>query len=109
MAIHLVQRSIALKACQKVAASNDIIVLLGEGVAALGGSSAALGGSSATLGGSSAESSEQNRPENLHATTEDINQRGLAGRVSDGVTLISDSQLVSLCAEHSPVVSWNQP
>ena len=102
MAIHLVQRSIALKACQKVAASNDIIVLLGEGVAALGGSSAALGGSSA-------ESSEQNRPENLHATTEDINQRGLAGRVSDGVTLISDSQLVSLCAEHSPVVSWNQP
>ena len=102
MAIHLVQRSIALKACQKVAASNDIIVLLGEGVAALGGSSAALGGSSA-------ESSEQNRPENLHATTEDINQRGLADRVSDGVTLISDSQLVSLCAEHSPVVSWNQP
>ena len=95
MAIHLVQRSIALEACLKVAAPTDVIVLLGEGVTALGGSSAAL--------------SEQSHPETLHATSEDTVQRGLAGRVSHGVTLISDSQLVSLCAEHSPVVSWNQP
>jgi|GEM_PF-2532909 len=95
MAIHLVQRSVALGACQKAASSSDVIVLLGEGVAAIGGSIAALG--------------LQNQSENLCATREDVVQRGLADRIPDAVTVISDDELVTLCAEHSVVVSWNQP
>ncbi len=97
MAIHLVQRSNAFGACEQVAASADIIVLLGEGVAALSGGSAAL------------STDKRNAQRDLLATAVDIKERGLVDPLPDRVTQISDQQLVALCATHSPIVSWNQP
>ena len=88
MAIHLVQRSSALNACLSAAEVNDIIVLLGEGVTAM-----------------------LSAPKNqfLHACTIDINERGLADRVSNQVTLVTDAEVVQLCADYKPCVSWTQP
>lgn len=86
MAIHLVQRSIAYASCKAAAADSDCIVLLGEGVAAV------LLGADDCLAGAT-----------------DTAERGLRGKAPAGISFISDSELVALCAQHSPVVSWSQP
>lgn len=85
MAIHLVQRAQAFAACKAAAAAADCIVLLGDGVAAI------LLGADRCL-----------------ASDTDVSQRGLTTKLPANVTLVSDTELVALCAEHSPVVSWSR-
>lgn len=85
MAIHLVQRSHAYLACTRAREDNDVVVLLGDGVNAL-------------LQGAS----------DCQASAADVAQLGL-DRLPIDVPLISDAQLVALCVEHSPVVSWTRP
>ena len=85
MAIHLVQRQVAFTACRKSAASDDVIILLGEGVTAL-------------LDGA----------EHCYATIADVEALGLANRAPASVQLITDAELVALCTKHAPVVTWTQ-
>jgi len=100
MAIHLVQRSTALVACKDAAASTDVIVLLGEGVAALTQVN--------QDGGSPLRSQPSLYASNLYASKVDVKERGFADQVPDEIAEITDEQLVELCAAHSPVVSWNR-
>jgi len=88
MAVHLVQRSNALSACLGAASEADIVVLLGEGVSAI---------------------SQAPADRLVYGAATDIRERGLGDRTADTVTPISDDELVQLCADHHPVVSWNQP
>lgn len=83
MSIHLVQRRRGYDAAVATAQPGDVIVLLGEGVAAV-------------LDGAT----------NCFATRYDLHARGLAEIAGPAVTSIDDAQLVLLCSEHSPCVTW---
>ena len=86
MTIHLIQRSIAYESCLKVALTDDTLVLMGEGVMAV-------------LAGA----------ENCLATRTDVIARAVEKRLPDSIQLLSDQELVVLCAQHAPIVSWNRP
>ena len=86
MAIHLVQRAHAFLPCSRARADGDVVVLLGEGVGAV-----------------------VIDAEDCFASDADVLRRGLADRLPASVTLLSDAELVDLCAKHSPVVTWTKP
>ena len=90
MAIHLVQRSRAYRACLESSATDDVIVLTGEGVMA-------------------AIFRQEDVAMRCYATKSDLHERAIDGRIGDFITPISDEALVELCATHSPVVTWTQP
>ena len=85
MAIHLIQRSAGWAACQSSCADGDVVVLLGEGVCAV-------------LTGA----------DNCYAVNTDVAARGLVAHLPAGVEQISDAQLVELCAQHKPIVTWTR-
>ena len=85
MSIHLVQRAQAFLPCSRARAEGDVVVLLGEGVGAVLVDAA-----------------------NCYASDTDVIQRGLADRLPASVSLVTDTELVALCAEHSPVVTWTK-
>lgn len=85
MAVHLVQRSRALLPCSRARAEGDVVVLLGEGVNAL-----------------------LLDTTDCFACESDVAQRGLTQHQRANVTLISDAQLVALCVEHTPIVTWTK-
>jgi len=86
MAIHLVQRAHAYLPCSRARTEGDVVILLGEGVNAL-------------LSGAT----------DCHASATDVAARGLTEHLSGNTRLISDAQLVQLCIEHTPSVSWTKP
>jgi len=86
MAIHLVQRAQAYLPCSGARRDGDVVVLLGDGVNAL-------------LQGA----------EDCFASAVDATERGVAKHLPASTTLLSDAQLVALCAEHNPVVTWTKP
>lgn len=85
-ALHLVNRASALAACLSVAADDDAVLLLEDGVYA-------------AAAGTSPE-----RP--LHALEPDVRARGLAGRLAGNTTVVSDAGFVTLVEAHQPVVTW---
>ena len=86
MTIHLIQRSVAYESCRKVALAEDTLVLMGEGVMAV-------------LAGA----------ENCLATNTDVIARAVEKRLPASIQLLSDEELVALCVQHAPIVSWNRP
>lgn len=86
MSIHLIQRRAGYDAAIASAQPADAIVLLGEGVAAV-------------LDGAA----------NCYASREDLRARGLLTHAHPTVTPIDDGEVVTLCAEHSPCVTWTSP
>lgn len=85
-ALHLVNRTQALAACLAVAAEDDAVLLLQDGVYA----------------GVPVLAPE--RP--LHALEPDVHARGLDGRLSGHVEVVSDAGFVALVEAHQPVVTW---
>jgi len=84
MSIHLVQRRKGYDPAVAAAQANDVIVLMGEGVAAV-------------LDGAC----------DCYACGLDIDARGLSDLAGDTITRITDARLVDLCVEHTPCVTWN--
>ena len=83
MSIHLIQRRKGYGPAIAAAQPGDAIVLLGEGVAAV-------------LDGAS----------NCFAAAGDLHARGLNERADKDVARISDAELVELCCQHAPCVTW---
>ena len=83
MALHLVQRRAGWAPCAAVRRDGDVVVLLGEGVAAV-------------LDGASG----------CRASAADLAERGLEAR---GAEPIDDAEIVELCAAHAPIVTWTRP
>lgn len=83
--LHMVNRSSALAACLAVAADEDAVLLIEDGVYA-------------TL-------RAPVRP--LHAIEDDIRARGLTSRVDVAITRIGYAEMVELTVKHQPIVSWN--
>lgn len=83
MSIHLVQRRCGYDSAIAAAQPDDLIVLLGEGVAAV-------------LDGAL----------NCYASAYDLDARGLASFAAPTITRIDDEQLVALCCSRSPCVTW---
>ena len=81
-ALHLVFSPAGWRACEPRRASGDAIVLLGDGVYV----------------------SSQARAGDAHVLEEDLTIRGLAAPAD--ASLITYGDLVDLCAQHTPVVSW---
>ncbi len=86
MAIHLVQRAHAYLPCSRTRADGDVVVLLGDGVNAL------LQGAQDCFAGAT-----------------DVTERGLTELLPATTPLLSDAELVALCVEHTPVVTWTKP
>lgn len=85
--LHLVNKTAALADCLAVAAREDTVLLLEDGVygAVPPGPAAAA---------------------RLLALDPDVRARGLLSRLAPGVGLISDAEFVALVEHHQPVVTW---
>lgn len=84
--LHLVNHAEALGDCLAVAAAEDAVLLLEDGVYA---GVAALA---------------PDRP--VHALAPDVVARGLGDRLGGQVTVIDDAGFVSLVEAHQPIVTW---
>lgn len=84
--LHLINHQHAMTDCLAVAAADDAILLLEDGVYA-----AAVG-------------LAPQRP--LHALAADVHARGLSGRIAAQVAVVSDAQFVELVTGHVPIVTW---
>lgn len=85
-ALHLVNKARALEACLNVAAPDDAILLLEDGVYAAAAVAA---------------------PERaLYALEPDVTARGLSARLASQVETVDDDGFVRLVERHQPVVSW---
>ncbi len=84
--LHLVARPEALTACLSVAAEDDAVLLLQDGV----------------YGGMPVMAPERA----LLALEPDVRARGLTGRLSADVAVVTDAGLVALVETHQPVVTW---
>ena len=83
MTLHLVFSSNGWQACQLRRQGNDAVVLLGDGVYV----------------------AQQAESTDVHVLAEDAHIRGVSTDAS--TTSISYDELVVLCTEYQPVVSWN--
>jgi len=83
MSLHLIFSSAGWRACRIRAQDEDQIVMLGDGV----------------------YSSTDNLPARVLMLDEDLKIRGLSGSYTN---TIDYPELVRLCVEHHPVVSWNE-
>jgi tRNA 2-thiouridine synthesizing protein B len=90
--LHLVNKSAALAACLRVAAADDSVLLLEDGVYA-----AAAGLEPAA---------SRNDECRLYALQVDVVARGLAGRLAEQIELVSDDEFVALVVAHQPIVTW---
>ena len=84
--LHMVSTAAALAPCLEVAADDDTILLLGNGVYA---AVTALAPSRALL-----------------ALQADVTARGLGRRLGQAVREIDEHELVTLAVAHEPIVSW---
>ena len=84
--LHLVNKERALRPCLEVAAGDDAVLLLEDGVYAAVGVMA------------------PERP--LHALEPDVRARGLRDRLAGHVVVVTDVQFVALVENHRPVVTW---
>lgn len=87
-ALHLVNHAAALEACLALAAEDDAVLLLENGVYAAS--------SGPPLG----------RP--IHALEVDLRARGIAGRLTQDVLVIDDDWFVSLVEKHAPIITWRK-
>jgi tRNA 2-thiouridine synthesizing protein B len=84
--LHLVNKAAALQSCLRVAAADDVILLLEDGVYAAVG---------------------EHAPERTtHALEVDVTARGLHGRLAPQIVVTSDAGFVALVEAHHPVVTW---
>lgn len=99
MAMHTVNRSpfqhSTLADCLKVIASNDVILLLEDGVYG------ALSSSPQWQSLSPLVNSER-----CYALDDDLKARGIAEQISDEINIISMSEFVELSTQHNPIRSW---
>jgi sulfur relay protein TusB/DsrH len=85
-ALHLVNRADALPACLAVAAPDDAILLLEDGVYAA--------------------TPAQAPDRTVHVLDVDVHARGLDTRLATHATRVSDADFVALVVDHQPVVTW---
>lgn len=85
-ALHLVNKAAALQHCLSVAAAEDAVLLLEDGVYA---AVAALA-----------------PPRPVYVLAVDVGARGLADRLGEQTRLASDADFVALVVAHQPVVTW---
>jgi tRNA 2-thiouridine synthesizing protein B len=84
--LHLVNRPAALADCLRMAAEEDAILLLENGV----------------YGG--VDGIAPARP--VHALAVDVAARGLSDRLGPAVSVVDDAGFVALVERHTPVVTW---
>ena len=84
--LHLVNHASALADCLRVAAADDAILLLENGVYG------------------AVEGTAPARP--LHALAPDVAARGLEARLASTVDIVDDAGFVGLVETHRPVVTW---
>ena len=82
--LHIVNHAEALSRCLEIAADNDAVVLIEDGVYA----------------GATYDSRA------LYALEDDLAARGMSARMMDTVTTIDYAKFVELVCEHQPTVSW---
>ncbi len=85
-ALHLVNHAAALRDCLAVAADDDAVLLIENGVYM------------------AAKEIAPARP--LYALDVDVGARGLADRLADHVQVVTDADFVGLVVAHSPIVTW---
>lgn len=84
--LHVVNHAASLPACLAMAAAEDAVLLIEDGVYG------------------AARGAVQAHP--LYALEADVVARGLAGRLAGGVELVDDAGFVELVIRHCPVVTW---
>jgi tRNA 2-thiouridine synthesizing protein B len=84
--LHIINKASALSACLSIAAVEDALLLIEDGVYA------------ATKSGAS------QRP--LYALEADVNARGIAALLGPSVRVVNDTDFVRLAVNHQPIVSW---
>ena len=84
--LHLVNRARALAGCLELAAPEDAILLIEDGV--YGAIAAAA------------------PARQLYALAADVTARGLEKRLAHTVLLANDADFVALAVAHQPIVSW---
>lgn len=82
--LHVVNRSVALDACLRVARADDVILLIEDGVYA--------------------GVCRHDRP--LLAIDTDVRARGLGDRLDSAVSVMTYADFVDLVVAHQPVISW---
>ena len=82
--LHLVFSLAGLAACQKRRSTQDVVVLLGDGVYC---------------------TMLDTDIERAYVLSEDLEIRGAANII--GLATTNYTSLVELCTQHSPIVSWN--
>lgn len=84
--LHLVNNAAALESCLSVAAAQDSILLLEDGVYAAAGARAPQ--------------------RQLFVLEADVNARGLRERLGKDTRIVDDAGFVALVEAHQPVVTW---
>ena len=84
--LHLVSTLAGLRPCLEVAADDDAILLIANGVYAAVPAAAP--------------------PRDLLALDADVAARGLQRRLGERVRVVDDGEFVALAATHQPIVSW---
>lgn len=87
-------RSNSLASCLRMARAGHALLLTEDGVYAASAASAASEAMAACAG------------LRLYALEPDVQARGLAGRVAEGITLVDYAGFVALAAEHPTSHSW---
>jgi tRNA 2-thiouridine synthesizing protein B len=94
--LHIVNKTISLASCLRVARDGDALLLIEDGVYAATGAIAAQSG----LGGEAAKRLK------VYVLQPDLQARGMAGRHIEAATPIDYAGFVDLVAEHSTNQTW---
>jgi tRNA 2-thiouridine synthesizing protein B len=96
--LHIVNKSPSeranLQSCLRHAQPGAAVLLIEDGV---------YGALKGTLVADELRSAKNLR---IYALREDIDARGIGGKVVDGITLIDYGGFVDLVVEHSPIMAW---
>ena len=87
-ALHIVNKADALADCVPILADGDALLLIEDGVYA---ARTAIHARAA-----------------CHALADDLEARGLAGRVASAVEVVSYDGFVDLVERHQPIVTWSR-
>ena len=86
--LHIVNRADALARCLPLVAEGDAVLLIEDGVYAA--------------------CSAVDSPAPCHALADDLEARGITGRIEPAVGVLSYAGFVELVERHRPIVTWSR-